>query len=493
MIRDLTKVPLRVLVILLGSLLIWWGPGLSYLPGESFAQQDEPDYDSSSDGEYYDDYYDYPENSEYDDSEYEESDPYSFGPTPYDDVVQIEEEDIVSINVLSNDRAHLGWRGAMTILGVTEPAFGRVTINHDNTIIYTPFQIALPADYEKSDVFHYTATAGDGLFYEGTVTVWIRQTNDGPIAYSNEYKVGENGQLTFYLEGYDEDDDILKFEAVANTTFGDSAIDADSGRVVYTPQYKFSGLDTMTFAVSDGRSTSPPQVIRLIVGIEGNSAVSAQPVSESDGETEEGQPIADAGPSISTIPGIEVTLDGSESYSPNGDTLAYSWSQTGGPGVSLAGEDSAFPSFVAPEIESTITMTFELVVADNSMQSPPASVTITVIPVDVDVVPNVYPNNIKLSQPDALIPVAILGSGELDTPDNVDEDSLRFGPGLAEATSIEFTDVNSDGFTDLSGHFRTGDLGLNVNDKTACLSGSIEMNDGDIFPFTVCRNVKVSN
>ncbi len=493
MIRDLTKDAGRALVILLGSLLIWWGPSLSYPPTESFAQQDEPDYDSSYDEEYYDDYYDYPENSEYDDLEYEESESYSFGPTPYDDTVRMEEEDIVSINVLNNDRAHLGWRGDVTILGVSEPAFGRVTINHDNTIIYTPFQISLPADYEKSDVFHYSAAAGDSLFYEGTVTVWIRQTNDDPIAYSNEYEVGESGQLTFYLEGYDEDDDSLKFELVTNATFGDSSIDSDSGRVVYTPQYKFSGLDTMTFTVSDGRSTSPPQLIRLIVGNGGSSAVSAQAVPESDGDADEGQLIADAGSSISTIPGIEMTLDGSESHSANGETLTYSWSQVAGPDVSLTAEDSAFPSFVAPEVQSATTMTFELVVADNSMQSAPASVTVTVIPVDVDVVPNVYPNNIKLSQPEALIPVAILGSGYMDVSDNVDEDSLRFGPGLAEATSIEFIDVNSDGFTDLLGHYRTGDLGLKVGDKTACLSGTIEMNDGDIFPFTVCRNVKVSN
>jgi hypothetical protein len=136
-------------------------------------------------------------------------------------------------------------------------------------------------------------------------------------------------------------------------------------------------------------------------------------------------------------------------------------------------------------------MTFELVVADDS-QSTPASVTITVIPVDMDVVPNVYPNNMKLSEPDALIPVAILGSGDMDV-ENVDEDSLHFGPGLAEASSIEWVDVNSDSFTDLLGYYRTGDLGLNVGDKTACLSGSVQMNDDDLLQFTVCRNVKVSS
>jgi hypothetical protein len=493
MIRDLTKDPVHVLVLLLGSVLIWSGASFSYPLSESFAEQDGPDYDSSSDEEYYDDYYDYAEGSEYYDPGYEESEPTSFGPTPFDDIVQIEEEDIVSINVLNNDRRYLGWKGSMATLEVSEPSFGRVTINHDNTITYMPFQISLPADYEKADVFRYNATAGDGLSYEGTVTVWIRQTNDDPIANSHEYEVEENEQLAFYLEGYDEDDDSLKFALVTNTTFGDLTIDADSGRVVYTPNYKFSGLDAMTYTVSDGRFTSSPELIRLIVGNGGVSSASVQPVPKDDSGTDEGQPIADAGPSISTIPGIRITLDGSASHDQNGDTLTFSWSQVAGPNVSLAGEDSAFLSFVAPDVDSTVTATFELVVADNSSQSAPASVTVTVIPVDIDVVPGVYPNNIKLSQPDALVPVAILGSGDMDASDNVDEDSLRFGPGLAEATSVELVDVNSDGFMDLLGYYATGDLGLNVGDKTACLSGSVEMNDDDLFPFMICRNVKVSN
>jgi hypothetical protein len=490
MIRELTKDPVHGLALLLCLLLIW--SGLSHSnPGESFGEEDEPDYDSSSPEEYSEDYYDYTENSEYYDPGYEESESVSYGPTPFDDVVQIEEEDIVSINVLNNDRAHLGWKGPMTILGVSEAAFGRVAINHDNTITYMPFQISLPADYEKSDVFYYTATAWDGVPHEGAVTVWIRQTNDQPIAYSNEYGVDENEQLTFYLEGYDEDEDNLKFELVANTTFGDATLDPDSGKVIYTPHYKYSGLDTMTYIVSDGRSASPPELIRLIVGNGGGSSLSANPVAKDDSGTDGGQPIADAGPSISTIPGTQMTLDGSESTSPSGDTLTFSWSQVEGPDVSLTGEDSAFPSFVAPEVESVTTMTFELVVADDS-QSTPASVTITVIPVDMDVVPNVYPNSMKLSEPDALIPVAILGSGDMDV-ENVDEDSLHFGPGLAEASSIEWVDVNSDSFTDLLGYYRTGDLGLNVGDKTACLSGSVQMNDDDLLQFTVCRNVKVSS
>jgi hypothetical protein len=462
------------------------------MPSVSYGEEDESDYNSSSAEEYSDDYYDYAENPESYDPGYEESEPVSVGPTPFDDDVQIEEEDIVSINVLNNDRAYLGWEGPMNILGVSEAAFGRVTINHDNTITYMPFQISLPADYEKSDVFYYTAAAGDGLSYEGTVTVWIRQTNDDPIAYANEYGVDENEQLTFYLQGYDEDEDSLKFELVTNTTFGDITLDPDSGKVIYTPHYKYSGLDTITYVVSDGRSASTPELIRLIVGTGGGSSATVFPVAKDDGKTEEGPPIADAGPSESAIPGIQMTLDGSESHDPDGDTLTYSWSQVEGPDVSLTSQDSAFPSFVAPEVDSATTMTFELVVADESSQSTPASVTITVIPVDVDVVPNIYPNNIKLSQPDALIPVAVLGSGDMDA-ENVDEDSLRFGPGLAEASSIDLVDVNSDGFTDLLGDYRTGDLGLNVGDKTACLSGAVQMNGDDLFQFTVCRNVKVSN
>ena len=74
-------------------------------------------------------------------------------------------------------------------------------------------------------------------------------------------------------------------------------------------------------------------------------------------------PIADAGDD-QTVASEQagVTLDGTGSSDPDGDSLTYSWSQISGPSVSLSGADTATPSFDAPV--GPATLEFELEVCD---------------------------------------------------------------------------------------------------------------------------------
>ncbi|NMB73769.1 MAG: hypothetical protein GYA21_01415 [Myxococcales bacterium] len=59
-------------------------------------------------------------------------------------------------------------------------------------------------------------------------------------------------------------------------------------------------------------------------------------------------PVAEAGPVQYVKVGTQVTLDGSQSFDPLGDTLSFAWSQTSGPEtVELAGATTARPSFTA--------------------------------------------------------------------------------------------------------------------------------------------------
>jgi hypothetical protein len=74
--------------------------------------------------------------------------------------------------------------------------------------------------------------------------------------------------------------------------------------------------------------------------------------------------VADAGEDQTVYAQELVTLDGSASSDPDGDTpLFYGWSQTGGPGVTLSSRTVVSPTFLAPE--SAAALTFTLSVTDS--------------------------------------------------------------------------------------------------------------------------------
>jgi hypothetical protein len=74
-------------------------------------------------------------------------------------------------------------------------------------------------------------------------------------------------------------------------------------------------------------------------------------------------PVANAGVNQSVTRGSTVTLNGAGSSDPDGNPspLSYSWTQTGGPSVSLSGATTAAPSFTA---SAEGTLTFRLTVSD---------------------------------------------------------------------------------------------------------------------------------
>ena len=74
-------------------------------------------------------------------------------------------------------------------------------------------------------------------------------------------------------------------------------------------------------------------------------------------------PIADAGLDQTVSPGTEVTLDGTNSYDPDGSIIAYEWNQISGTSVSLTAEEESITSFIAPDFSDLLI--FRLTVYDN--------------------------------------------------------------------------------------------------------------------------------
>jgi PKD domain len=126
-------------------------------------------------------------------------------------------------------------------------------------------------------------------------------------------------------------------------------------------------------------------------------------------------PLADAGANQTVPEGTLVTLDGSNSADTDGDTLSYSWHQTAGTIVTLAGSDTSMPSFTAPNVGPTgEDLTFELTVNDGQGGGATDSVTITVTYVNQDPTANAGPDQTQ----DENAVVALDGTGSSDPDGN---------------------------------------------------------------------------
>ena len=105
------------------------------------------------------------------------------------------------------------------------------------------------------------------------------------------------------------------------------------------------------------------------------------------------QYIANAGPDQTVLEGIMITLNGSSSNKSSnvGNIANYLWRQTNGPAIILNGNNTAHPSFVAPNYPNDTKYTFALEVFENQInnnnnnQTGPAVDTVDIIVKDANI------------------------------------------------------------------------------------------------------------
>jgi hypothetical protein len=88
-------------------------------------------------------------------------------------------------------------------------------------------------------------------------------------------------------------------------------------------------------------------------------------------------PVANAGQPMTVTSGTIISLNGTGSFDPDGDSITHRWTQTAGPSVTISNPTAVSPVLTAPGVQGLTILTFQLTVSDGLVDSS-ASVDITV-------------------------------------------------------------------------------------------------------------------
>jgi len=242
---------------------------------------------------------------------------------------------------------------------VSLPAGSKAALS-DNSAVEPGFTVDLPGTYTVRLVVN------DGTLDSDPDTVTVSTGNLAPVADAGADQAAQVGE-TITLDGsqsQDTDGDPLNFVwSIVSAPTGSAAVLSDPTAAGPNFVVDLPGIYLVQLIVSDGKMDSTADTVTI--------------------STENSAPIADAGRRRNARVGDTVTLDGSQSTDPDGDSLTYSWSFVSRPEAgSLAaapaaptGGDSSTFVFV-PDVPGTYVV--QLIVNDGTVDSSAATCTVRV-------------------------------------------------------------------------------------------------------------------
>ena len=208
-----------------------------------------------------------------------------------------------------------------------------------------------------SDSFTYRVNDGVLNSTDATVSITFTPVNDAPVADAKSLTVQEDGSSAITLSGSDVDGDALTYTVMSAPSKG--TLMGTAPNLTYTPGANLNGSDSFTYRVNDGTANSATSTVNITI-----SAVNDLPVANAQSLT-----TAEDTP-------LPITLSGSDVES---GSLTYSITTAPTKGT-LSG--------TAPNLTYTPTANFNgsdsfvFRVNDGTANSPTATISITVTPVN---------------------------------------------------------------------------------------------------------------
>ena len=280
--------------------------------------------------------------------------PVNDAPVAVDDTASTLEDTPVVVPVLGNDTDTDG--DPLTVIDVTDPANGSVTVNADGTITYTP-----NADFNGTDTFTYTISDGEGGVDTATVTVVVDPDNDGPLAVDDNSSTPEDTPVVIPVLGNDTDpeNDPLSVTGATDPPNGSVTVNPD-GTITYTPGPNFNGVDSFDYTISDGNGGTDTATVTVTV-----DPVNDAPVAVDDSAT------------TPEDTAVVISVLGNDS-DPEGDPLSVTAVTAAANGLVTLNADGTITYTPGPNFNGSDTFTYTI--EDGNDGSATATVTVIVEP-----------------------------------------------------------------------------------------------------------------
>ena len=239
----------------------------------------------------------------------------------------------------------------LTYAITTPPAVGTLTGTAPD-LTYTP-----PADFQGSTSFQFTVSDGRVTSAPVTVTLNVSAVNDAPLAPGQSVSTAEDVPAAITLAGTDADGDLLTYVVTTQPIHG--SLSGTAPALIYTPVADWHGADSFAFTVSDGTVTSAPAAVSLTVTPVNDAPLAVAQSVAPDEDT-----------------ALPVTLTASDV---DGDVLTFTVTVPPAHGL-LSGTAPALTYAPAPDWNGPDQ--FEFTAHDAAGAAVPATVTITVAPVN---------------------------------------------------------------------------------------------------------------
>lgn len=181
-------------------------------------------------------------------------------PQAQDDSATANGSEVTVIDVLANDSDPDN--GVLSVVAVTQPSNGTVSINADGTVSYQA-----NTDFEGADSFSYTISDGDGGQSTATVAVTVlpQTASTNITAKDDDFVIilvtGDNINLDPLQNDYDADGNPVRITEVSQP--GNVSINSDGLTLNYTKTSPGTVIESFTYTISNGRGGTSTATINI--------------------------------------------------------------------------------------------------------------------------------------------------------------------------------------------------------------------------------------